>query len=285
MNHYHAKYFVDAVRLKSVVKSAEANFITHPAVSQAIRTLEAELGVPLITHRKRRFELTPEGSAFYISAQDWLKSLEAMKSQIHSSSKDLSGDILFAGAQSIAADFIGPALFQMKREHPKVNMKYSFGDASTIRELVKKGSIQVGFLIDDDYTADFDSKILAHGEFVLISNTPRTQIHQKPLIVTTIQKVEVKNLFENIIKTTKTAPEVLLELVSWSLIRRFALTENFIGYVPDYVVRDDIKNKRLHKVSTPFRPFKYTVKAIWLKNSYQTPALKYFLSLVKSPLS
>lgn len=45
MNVDRLRYFYDAAKLESVTASAQLNFVTQSAVSQAIRVLEAELGV------------------------------------------------------------------------------------------------------------------------------------------------------------------------------------------------------------------------------------------------
>ena len=57
MNIYHLKYFIDAARFQSVSLSAKENLVSHSAVSQAIKSLEAHFEVNLVFHSKRLFQL------------------------------------------------------------------------------------------------------------------------------------------------------------------------------------------------------------------------------------
>lgn len=64
MNLSHIQYFIAAGRCGSVSKAAEALHVTQPAVSNAIKTLEQELGVGLFHRVKQRVYLTEEGQEY-----------------------------------------------------------------------------------------------------------------------------------------------------------------------------------------------------------------------------
>ncbi len=60
-NLNHLKYFSDAVDLGSISAAAQKNLVTHPAVSRAIGVIENQLGLKLLVHKKKTFEVTPAG--------------------------------------------------------------------------------------------------------------------------------------------------------------------------------------------------------------------------------
>ncbi len=69
---------------RSFTKAAERLFITQPAVSQQIRSLETELGFPLITKVHNHIEMTPAGQSLADYAhQVQLESTKVLK-QVHS---------------------------------------------------------------------------------------------------------------------------------------------------------------------------------------------------------
>lgn len=280
MNHYHVKYFVDAASKNSVAEAARLNFVTHPAVSQAIRTLESELNVKLLTHQKRRFELTTEGEMFFEKAKAWLEQLTSIKDSLQSEGRELTGELVVAGAQSLTAEFIASAIFELRKSHPKLTLRYSFGEASVIRNLVRNRQASLGFLIDDHRIDEFECDCLGEGDFVVVSRKPREKIGARDLIVTNDQKVEVMDLFKNLDKKKLPRPKVFLQLVSWSLIRRFVLKGDVHGYVPDYVVREELKSGDLYRVDTGVKPFRYSVKAIWRKGTKLPRAAEAYLDLI-----
>ena len=60
------KVFYTVARSGSLTKAAEELFISQPAVSQAIRQLEGQLGMTLFNRRHRGMELTAQGGELII---------------------------------------------------------------------------------------------------------------------------------------------------------------------------------------------------------------------------
>ncbi len=73
------KYFVTIVDKGSFTEAAEHLFISQSAISQQIKTLEKELGVPLFIREKRSFTLTPAGEYFYSQARGILDEVESVR--------------------------------------------------------------------------------------------------------------------------------------------------------------------------------------------------------------
>lgn len=55
------RYFLEAAKTKHMTNSARNLHITQPALTQAIRRLENDLGVPLFTAKGRNIVLTEYG--------------------------------------------------------------------------------------------------------------------------------------------------------------------------------------------------------------------------------
>ena len=59
------QYFISIVKNNSFTEAAEENYISQSAISQAIKSLEDELGVKLLKRSNRSFTLTNAGEYFY----------------------------------------------------------------------------------------------------------------------------------------------------------------------------------------------------------------------------
>lgn len=76
MNLSHLRYFDKLAELKSYTNAAKELYITQPALSAAIKSLESEIGFSLIKKTGRHVDLTPEGTRFQQRAHAALKEID-----------------------------------------------------------------------------------------------------------------------------------------------------------------------------------------------------------------
>ncbi|WAP60153.1 LysR family transcriptional regulator [Streptomyces sp. S465] len=85
------EYLVALARARHFARAAQACFVSQPALSEGIRKLEDELGVPLV-RRERKFEgLTPEGERVVVWAQRILADRDAMRDDIQALRSGVTG--------------------------------------------------------------------------------------------------------------------------------------------------------------------------------------------------
>ncbi|WP_369147713.1 LysR family transcriptional regulator [Streptomyces sp. R44] len=87
------EYLVSLSRERHFARAAQACHVSQPALSEAIRKLEDELGVPLVLRGRRYEGLTPEGERIVVWAQRLLADRDAMKSEVGALRTGLSGRI------------------------------------------------------------------------------------------------------------------------------------------------------------------------------------------------
>ena len=73
MNLRQLKYFVTLAETLSFTKTAQVFYISQTAVTQQIKSLESQLGVPLFRRTKRKVELTSAGAVFLPEAREILE--------------------------------------------------------------------------------------------------------------------------------------------------------------------------------------------------------------------
>ena len=87
------EYFVALAREQHFAKAAQSCYVSQPSLSEAIRKLEHELGVPLV-NRERSFEgLTPEGERLVAWARRILADQEALKLEVSAMRTGLQGQL------------------------------------------------------------------------------------------------------------------------------------------------------------------------------------------------
>lgn len=97
------EYFVAVAREHHFGRAAAACYVSPSALSEAIRKLEVELGVPLV-RRGRVFEgLTPEGELVLVWARRMLADDRALRDELHTARDRLSAEVRFGVIPSALA--------------------------------------------------------------------------------------------------------------------------------------------------------------------------------------
>jgi LysR family transcriptional regulator, glycine cleavage system transcriptional activator len=118
--------FEAVARRLSFRAAGEELFLTQPAISRQIRSLEEELGAPLFLRGTRHVELTGPGAALLREVAPLLDRLDASVRQIrHAQGRRQIGVTTFA---SFASLWLLPRLQEFQRAHPGIDIRISAAD-------------------------------------------------------------------------------------------------------------------------------------------------------------
>ena len=111
----HLRYFVAVAEQRHFGRAAGLLHMAQPPLSQAIRQLEAELGVTLLTRTTRRVDLTAAGTAYLVRARDILAAVDAAGEEAERVASGRSGRLV-VGCVGSATYSLLPALARRLRE-------------------------------------------------------------------------------------------------------------------------------------------------------------------------
>jgi DNA-binding transcriptional LysR family regulator len=257
---YHLKYFKDAATLKSVAQAAKANHVSPSAISQAIKNLESEFDVILLEHSKNRFNLTEHGKQLLDNSHDLLESAQKLMDNMAMSSGEGHVEAKFATQQSIAQHLLPPFLSQMQKKHPQIKPNLRLGTVSMVRQWLSQRSIDFALTLEEDGFEEYESVSILKGEFVFIESKLHKNIPRGFLITGETQHTrQFKKVFEYV---HGVKPDILMEVDSWGVIKRFVEEGLGIGFVPDYVLRYDAKHT-LRRVPIGTPKIGYEIRAFY----------------------
>jgi len=111
--------FRAAARHLSFTRAAQELFVTQPAISREIKTLEEQLGQPLFRRVNRTLELTPAGEELYRITDETLAQLDAVIDRIAGSGKTLA----VTTTSGLASLWLAPRLPRFNRAHPGIDVR------------------------------------------------------------------------------------------------------------------------------------------------------------------
>jgi LysR family transcriptional regulator, benzoate and cis,cis-muconate-responsive activator of ben and cat genes len=119
----HLRYFEAVVATGNVTRAAAHLHISQPSLSQAIKELEAELGLQLLERGPRGSVLTDAGREFTKHAADILQRLPLASEATRRAAQGVGGQLVVACTASSVFDVL-PALMQQARKHlPGVSLR------------------------------------------------------------------------------------------------------------------------------------------------------------------
>src|ERR1700726_4463368 len=111
------KVFVSVARHLSFTRAAQELHLTQPAVSQQVKLLEQEIGLPLFEQIGRKVHLAPAGAELLRYTEQAMELLREAGESL-SAMRGLKRGVLKLGAVSTAKYFAPPLLSAFQPPHP-----------------------------------------------------------------------------------------------------------------------------------------------------------------------
>lgn len=119
--------------------------VSQPALSLAVKELEAELGVELIVRTGRRIRLTPAGEALVGPARQALRDVETGRAAVAAIAGLDAGSLTLASLPTLAADPLAEIVGQFRAAHPAVTLELvAPEDTVELSALVRSGQCELG---------------------------------------------------------------------------------------------------------------------------------------------
>jgi LysR family transcriptional regulator, glycine cleavage system transcriptional activator len=111
--------FRAAARHLSFTRAAQELFVTQPAISREIKTLEEQLGLPLFNRANRTLQLTPAGEELLRVADDALAQLDAAVDRLAGAGTAVA----VTTTSAFASLWLAPRLPRFNRQHPGIDVR------------------------------------------------------------------------------------------------------------------------------------------------------------------
>jgi DNA-binding transcriptional LysR family regulator len=145
MDQRRLEYFLAVVEEGGVTRAAKRLHVAQPSLSQALRTLETELGLELFHRVGRRLQLSAAGEAFVGPARQVLRAIDEARGAI-AGVRDLeTGTLEIAALATLAVDPMAELVGRFRALHPGVQVRMLEAEsAEGVSSLVNDGTCELG---------------------------------------------------------------------------------------------------------------------------------------------
>lgn len=138
--------FLAVVDTGSFSEAAAKLFLTQPAISKRIATMEEQLGTPVFHRAGRQVMLNEAGKALLPKARQMLALMHDTRQEIINLSGEVKGTLSIATSHHIGLRRLPGILQAFTRQHPKVRLDIRFVDSEASYDMLNQGEIELGVI-------------------------------------------------------------------------------------------------------------------------------------------
>lgn len=276
-------------RERSFSRAAEVLGRTQPAISQAIRRLEDDVGEKLFDRSSKDGTLTPAGEVLLAHAKQML-SVREHAVQALNEMRDLVQGKVTISANEHTVFCLLPVIQEFHRRHPRIKIEVQRGVASRIPEQITAREVELGaisFTPDDE---NLRSVPVMTDELVLIAARDHRLAQGKDVSIRDLGEERFiahnapspyrQKVIEAFARH-KTALNILVELPSLEAIKRLVEKAVGVALVPRLSARHEIAAGRIKALAVKELKLERRLHLIYRRNSELSHAAKAFLAVAK----
>jgi DNA-binding transcriptional LysR family regulator len=275
----------------SINEAAALHFITQPAASMRLGTLEKVLGLQLLDRTPTGSRLTPAGAA----TVEWARSiLDDMRALIVGTAalRGEGGQRLRLAASLTVAEYLVPGWLQsLAASQPGVAVALQMGNSTTVIDLVNRNEAELGFIEGPRLPRGLRHKDLGDDGLVIVvapshpwarrRSVPTHDVANAPLLLRE-EGSGTRDVLSDALAAHDLAVRPLVELASTTAIKAAACAGNGVAVLSRLAVDDELRAGRLVTVACPELELSRRIRAIWASARPLSPPAKDLLSIVSA---
>ncbi len=287
------KVFYTVAKCKSLTKAAEELYITQPAVSQAIKQLESQLGMSLFNRMHKGVELSVQGGELvYPDVERALQLLIGVENRLSEIKDSATGTLRIGASETMFEYCLADCIMKYHEAYPKVKLELLTDfTAKTINNL-KIDRCDVGFLnlpIEEDKSISLIDSIMLLSD-VFVAGNAFSHLKDKEISFWELQKLPLilmqehtvsRKLFERFCLSLGLKILPAIEVDNWGFMRRLVEDGQGVGCIPREYAKKAIEEGTMFELGvTPALPSRSVGMAV-SKNSGMSFALRSFIDMVR----
>ncbi|WP_325895234.1 LysR family transcriptional regulator [Grimontia sp. NTOU-MAR1] len=287
------QYFVATAEQGSMSHAAQLLSISQSAITDAIKDLEADLGVLLFERHPRGLNITRNGHHFLRHAKTILGQVSDARLSLSPESSMSKGELNIGVTALVSGYVLADILSRYKRAYPYVKIAVIEDNSEYLEHLLIGGELDAAVILLDegqDLMA-LDAETLDVSPYRLwlpIGHRLTTSdsislddISDEPLVMLNIEEIEATT--HKLLSALNTRPDIVFRTRSVEAVRNMVATGAGVTLLPDMVYRpwsldgDRIESRDISGSLPVIR-----IGVVWRKGSKLQPHVQGFINVAQS---
>ena len=150
------KYFLTVADEGNITRAADILHVTQPTLSRQLIELEDELGTALLIRGKRSVTLTDEGFLFKQQAEMIVELSDKLEHTFKDKEDVVCGTIRIGASEAVGCRALALYMKEFREKYPDVQFDLYNGMAGNIKEMLERGLLDLGLVLEPVDTAKFE---------------------------------------------------------------------------------------------------------------------------------
>ena len=150
------KYFLTVADEGNITRAADILHVTQPTLSRQLIELEDELGTALLIRGKRSVTLTDEGFLFKQQAEMIVELSDKLEHTFKDKEDVVCGTIRIGASEAVGCRALALYMKEFREKYPDVQFDLYNGMADNIKEMLERGLLDLGLVLEPVDTAKFE---------------------------------------------------------------------------------------------------------------------------------
>ncbi|MGQ7946158.1 LysR substrate-binding domain-containing protein [Flavobacterium sp. WC2509] len=283
MEIYQLQYFIKTAEVLHFTKAAELSFVTQSGLSQQIKKLEEELGMPLFIRIGKKVQLTEAGAVFLIHAKQIIENVENGKQAIEDLNQMIGGELRI-GVTYIFGLLVLPVVNSFAKTYPNLKIVVEYGTTEPLEQKLLNNELDLVLVISsNEIKLPFEKIPLFTSKLVMavskkhpladLDKIPFKKIEDVPLILP-VRGFNSREFLDELFLKNNMKPKVSIELNAVHALLRLVADSDWATIVTEKALKDwdNLKAIQITGVKTQRDSFILTIQG-----AYQKKAVKLFI--------
>ncbi len=287
------KVFYTVAKCGSLTKAAEELYISQPAVSQAIKQLEQQLGTTLFNRMHKGMELSAQGGELvYPDVERALQLLNGVEERLSELRNRATGTLRVGASETIFQYCLAEKLVEYHTLYPQVKLELITDTSPKTIANLKNGRCDIGFLnlpINDDDGINLTDAVMMLTD-IFIAGEPFSELKGRKIEMRELQQYPLllmephmvsRESFDRFCRQLGIKLVPTIEVDSWGFMKRLVADGMGIGCIPREYAMNKLREGVFFELDVePALPLRSVGMAL-PRNSNPSFALKSFIEVLR----
>jgi DNA-binding transcriptional LysR family regulator len=280
--------FAAVAREGSFTGAAEQLYVSQPAISKHVASLEAELGAQLVVRNRRGASLTSAGELL----ADYVLRAEALLANARralAAGGDAQVGTLAVAASGIPGTYLLPSvLARFHEQHPAVELDFRLSTSAGALDLVRAHEVELALVGGLTVPPELESEPLVEDEVVLVGppSLAGRRLRARDLDGLTWISREEGSATREAVESARWQIGLrsvrVLELPSWESVKLAVASGAGIAAISRFALSSELETGALAILDVPRWRLERTIALLTARDVPLTPPAESFLELLRS---